>query len=308
VKHQKNPIPFPHSDLLIYSKKLFVGGKDGIFSTVYNKRNANPISLRSIRLWDAPVLSLAASYGALSLSCGDEGLFEMDLYNGTGMWMDLSATEMRPIRAHNLSILHSTSSRWAYYSIFSSSHHNSGYLADFEKQGQRDTSSVEAGRRIFQGIVRAEIIFNEAAYSWGSRDKFCQVKDNKISVVQFNPWDEQNKFRTLGQLTLRDFKGDIVSGDSGLFGYVIECDNGIVVLDSNLENIWIAGEPVNWRVFPRSKFYENQLHVIYDDRLDIYSFNDDYFVKQDQKKAGLRYYDREQTPSRRSGDKPSKII
>ena len=46
---------------------------------------------------------------------------------------------------------------------------------------------------------------------------------------------------------------------------------------------------VRWRVFPRSKHYVNHLHVILDDRIEIYSFNNDYFVDQRSKKAGIGF-------------------
>jgi hypothetical protein len=49
----------------------------------------------------------------------------------------------------------------------------------------------------------------------------------------------------------------------------------------------IPGEPVNWRVFPRSKHYANHLHVVYDDRLEVWSFNHDYFLDQKKKRLGI---------------------
>jgi len=154
------------------------------------------------------------------------------------------------------------------------------------------TENYKEISREFLGIVPAEDIFQSSSYSWGKQDKLCQVVNrNKIKVTQYLPWSSNARFVNLGELELQDFKGDVISGDSATFGYIIECDNGIVVFDSMMHNIWIEGEPVNWRVFPRSKFYENQLHIIYDDRLDIYSFNEDYLVDQSSKKVGLKYSD-----------------
>ena len=37
----------------------------------------------------------------------------------------------------------------------------------------------------------------------------------------------------------------------------------------------------------RSKQYENQLHVVYEDRLEIFSFNHDYFINQKSKLSGI---------------------
>ena len=82
-------------------------------------------------------------------------------------------------------------------------------------------------------------------------------------------------------------KGEIISADSSLFGVVIEKENGLLIINSSLESQFLEGEPVNWRVFPRSINYTNQLHVVYEDALHIYSFNHDYFVDQSTKKMGI---------------------
>ncbi len=60
-------------------------------------------------------------------------------------------------------------------------------------------------------------------------------------------------------------------------------------MKSNLETLWLEGEPVNWCVFPKSTYYTNQLHVVYEDHLCIHSFNHDYFVNQDTKSVGIMY-------------------
>jgi hypothetical protein len=51
----------------------------------------------------------------------------------------------------------------------------------------------------------------------------------------------------------------------------------------------IPGEASRVRIFPRSLNYENHLHVILDDRLEIYSFNNDYFVDQKSKDFGFAF-------------------
>jgi len=48
-----------------------------------------------------------------------------------------------------------------------------------------------------------------------------------------------------------------------------------------------VGESVHWRVFPRSENYSNQLHIIYEDHIQIVSFVHDYFVDQSQKLLGF---------------------
>ena len=51
----------------------------------------------------------------------------------------------------------------------------------------------------------------------------------------------------------------------------------------------IPGPITRWRVYPRSMNYENHLHVILDDRIEIYSFNHDYFLSQQEKEIGIQF-------------------
>jgi len=66
-------------------------------------------------------------------------------------------------------------------------------------------------------------------------------------------------------------------------------DESLLVVDSLGQSHIIEGEPVNWRVFPKSINYINHLHIIYEDYMDIYIFTHDYFVNQKEKKLGIRY-------------------
>jgi hypothetical protein len=65
-------------------------------------------------------------------------------------------------------------------------------------------------------------------------------------------------------------------------------ERSLVIALSNGEFMTVEGEPVRWRVFPRSTNFTNQLHIIYDDRIEILSFVHDYLVKQEDKLAGIR--------------------
>jgi hypothetical protein len=84
---------------------------------------------------------------------------------------------------------------------------------------------------------------------------------------------------------LRDLS--IIGADSAPFGFVLEAETGLLVIESSLESFWLSGEPVNWRVFPRSRHYTNQLQVVRENALEIFSFCGDYFVDQAGKRAGM---------------------
>ena len=75
---------------------------------------------------------------------------------------------------------------------------------------------------------------------------------------------------------------------------MVETKNKLYVLLSTGEEIYTVKKNqediIRWRVFPRSTCYVNQLHVIYNNRIEIISFNDDYFVNQKNKKFGNMFF------------------
>ena len=297
IRRQKNPFPFPHSDATIYRKHIFVVSPSGVHSATCSKSKGNPISSRPDRKWDAPVLAVDASYLTLALAAGDEGLFEFSLSeNG---YVSSAETSHRPKRIGKRNC---TDCNWTFYSIYGSSHVDDGFLAAFRKVQQKHDPLMS--ERVFEGLISAGRIFhNGGGYSWGNKDKLCQVSGSRVRIINYRPWEKERPERLadLGTIDLAEtgdirtielwpWKGDVVSGATALFGTIIECENAIVVVPSEGPTMTFPGEVVNWRIFSRSVQYENQLHLIYDDRLEIFSFNHDYFVDQNQKRSGIRHF------------------
>lgn len=294
-KSQDTPFPFPHADSLMYGRSMYVVGQSGLWQADCNKRNVYPVSRKPGRIWDAPVLAVSGNYGSLALSAGREGLWEVDLG-----WSEYR----QPKKAKNISKRPCIDCEWLYYSIFASSYDDSGYLASFsnelehvKKNSEDDDdiddlhSSVGQGprKRIFEGEIDSSQIFKKLGhYSWGVKDKVYSGGNKKISVSSYNPWDKYgNAIQQVGTYEL-EHAGSIVSAGVASFGVVIEYDDAIVVLPSKGKAVMLRGEPVNWRVFPKSLHYQNHLHVIYGDHIAIYSFNHDYFVDQKNKIYGSR--------------------
>jgi len=284
IREQDNPFPFPHSDSVIYSNNLYTGSQSGVFSSACNKKNKNPISPRSKKLWDGSTLSISASYKTLGISAGSDGLFQYNLDPDFGQ----SRYNPRPLISQ-----HSNSARWLFASLFSSSYLNEGFLADFVNEYNDEE---QRRQRILRGVIPSSDIFGHQirngspTLTWGVHDKICFATQKSVEVVQYSPYskNEEERFIKLGLVETQSLQGDIVSGDSALFGFIIEGEDGLLVINSLLESAWFPGEPVNWRVFPKSKFYTNQFHIVYDDHLSIHSFNQDYFVDQKTKKVGIR--------------------
>jgi len=170
-------------------------------------------------------------------------------------------------------------------------------MAAFRTEEQIIGGTKKEERR-FEQVVSSTDIFSDRGFSWGARDKIYSYDANRrqVEVVRYthdSKKQPRDRFKNIGSIplddeniTLDEWKGDVIDARVTPFGTVVECDNALVVLKSNGAPETIPGEPVNWRVFSRSKDYKNQLHIIYDDRLEIWSFNHDYFVNQTAKLAG----------------------
>jgi hypothetical protein len=305
-----SPFPFPHLDATIYMKGFFCVCESGVFVISNNElqsKSKRAKNRKAARMWDCPVISVDASYGALALAAGPEGLFEFDLDD----WVNGD-----PRQAKSVDKRHCSDCSWAYYSIMGSSHKQGGVFAEYvtedEQNGPKNGNDFEPtniGRswreapkvqRRFEKALAPEEIFNQKGYCWGGMDKICQASEGTMTVARYSPWDDGTKrFQVLRRITFDPRKGTPVCGAVAAFGSIIELDQCIVVVRSDDEILRIPGVPINWRVFNRSKQYENQLHLIYDNRLEIFSFNHDYFIDQKEKFSGIRAYGPSTGPKRR---------
>jgi hypothetical protein len=276
VGAQDNPFPFPHNDLTIYAEMMHVVGLAGVYKATCNKRTRYPISTKVYRSWDAPSFSVAASYGSLALAAGDEGLWEQ----GVQSYAYFDDDRRQPSQ---LSKAECGGCNWMFYSIYGSSY-DGGYLAEFKKTQH----SPREYTREFSGVRSEADIFREQGYSWGTRDKAYLAGHGQIKVAVYQPYDEEEPFKLLDPIHIQPWKGSIVRAGVASFGTIAEYENAIVVLSSDGRTYTIVGEPINWRVYPNSHHYQNQLHVCFDDRIEIFSFNQDYFVDQQDKVFGSR--------------------
>lgn len=277
ITRKDNPLPFPHVDSEIYYRRLYVGLKAGVF---YSNCNEGTIREDSVKVWDMPTFDITASrsYTTLAFAAGSEGLFQQKF--------EQNKTKKEPKEPALVSKNHCTTCKWTDFSIYATSHIDKSFLASFKKIKNEENNHKFTRR--FEKIIPANEIFENVGFSWGIQDKLYAYRDNGIDVIRYSSEkDGSPKFESIGRLPLDAWKGEVVSAEVASFGTVIECENAIVVVQSNNKTITIPGEPVNWRVFSKSQYYTNQLHIIYEDRLEIFSFYHDYFVDQDKKISGI---------------------
>lgn len=302
VVESDNRFPFPHTDSRIYNRAIYVSAQRGVWEAPCHKHLVRKIGQRPKKRWDSPVLAMDIYGCALAMAVGSEGLFETPI--GEPSWYYGDGSSMTEWKVNKIAKNDCTNCSWAFNSVFGSSHREGGFLAEFKVENADDSRhsqlddnayerlflrKKEPRKRTFERIRKATDIFRHRGYSWANRDKLYQASDDGIRVRKFQPWkdDEADIIQSLGEIKLQPWKGQIVSAGVAVFGSIVECDHAVVVIASDGSTHTIPGEPVRWRVFPRSRHYENQLHVIYDDRLEVWSFNHDYFVEQSSKKLGV---------------------
>jgi hypothetical protein len=295
-----SPFPFPHADATIYGHHFFGAGRSGLWQSF--KPNRRGPYEEAEKLWDCPSLAVDGNYGAVAVAAGPEGLFELDLDFDMVNWEE-DSQEPELVSASLCTQL-----AWTYGDLYGSSTFAPGFFVKvwrgkYSDRPVRPTAPAKASLRYSSGnriLSHSDEVIYELAenevfgrstgqFSWAGRDKLCQHGGNSVRIVKYNPWSKTNDpFSLLGDYKLRTDAATVISAQVAPFGIILEHDRGLEVMLSDGSVTTIRGEPVRWRVFPRSKYYENQLHVIRSDRLDVLSFNHDYFVDQKQKVFGSR--------------------
>ncbi|MBK9982094.1 MAG: hypothetical protein IPP15_06650 [Saprospiraceae bacterium] len=285
---QETPTRILPTDTEIYGNRLYFIHNEGLFSGEVHRAESEKylVSSRPSKLWDCNLLTIKANrWPQIALSGGDQGLFELNMANSNPTNL-IQVEPNHPI--YQLSEKHSSLSNYTYLSVYNTSFVKNSFLIEFQWNIQNEKHD-KIKHRDFKGNITQNKIFktskNFPSISWGVDDKIYKTTENGFEVIKVNYFADIQKgeeiFKLISKVDLQIWKGKIINVGSAYFGNIIECENALVVNLSNGTNITIPGPITRWRVFPRSLNYENQLHVIHDDRLEIISFNHDYFIDQE---------------------------
>jgi len=298
---ESSPFDFLPTDTEIYYNTIFASGDIGLFSSPRASRSRNSfIYSRASKHHDGSIFQVKASdrYTSLATAAGDDGLLEFPFDkedNSPGKANSVGESKILANRA-------CSACDWAFQSVMGWTA-DSAFFASFKEE--KDPSGRGVIRRqdrviemseVFQGVFGRSLTSANREIAWGAREKLYLLTDSGIEVADYNPDSQKFGKKTKKNIGMFDLKGEIksnidsrqvVATSTAPFGTVIELDESLKVLrsDGKVENF--PGEPVHWRVFPRSEHYSNQLHILYDDRLEIISFVHDYFVNQGEKLAGF---------------------
>lgn len=287
-----SPFDFMPTDTDIYYGTILAASDNGIFtcktSSIYYG-NSRAVSYKH---HDAAFLQIKSSNRntAVAGAAGSDGLFEF-VYDSKLQQGALTAERLLSSRACK-------ACDWSFESVLGWSE-TSAFLAKFKEERYQSERI-----RLFDRVVDVDDMFkaadaettNSSSYSWGAREKLYRVDDGKIQVIDIGDGKkrvgvkiktEEEAPQFLGGAGTSFSENDIVSTGTASFGTVIELFDRILVMRSDSLIEEFPGEAVHWRIFPRSDLYSNQLHIVYDDRIEIWSFVHDYFVEQSEKVYGF---------------------
>lgn len=289
ISEQASPFNELHTDSEVLSNKLYVLTHNSLESTFIHRNSKRyPVSRNPIKHFDLYGFTIRANkYAKIAVSAGDDGLME---YNGSE---NLDFPFQHEQRMMQVSNRHSSFADYSFLSIYNSSLAGDSFLSYFTWNNQ---VRIERPERIKTNEFNETNIFNsnlanQSYLSWGSHEKIYRAVEGGLEMVRFNNYAKPGEpiFSQPKFIELQSWKGKVLSAYVAYFGTVLHCENAVVVMQSDGTYYNIPGEVSRVRIFPRSLNYENHLHLIHDDRLEIYSFNNDYFVDQKGKDFGFAY-------------------
>ena len=287
---QENPFKELPIDSEIYNSQLYALTSSGLLSaTAHRKSEKYPVSSKPVKQWDAYLQSIRANSNTLALSGGSEGLFEYAIKERNIYSADFFKPETDITQ---LSSKHSLYSTWAFSSIYSSSDVGNSYLIANYWETQYGQTQLRHGSLFDDNDIFSEV--QQGALSWAENEKIYLIDNSRIKVINFNqsqvaPDSDNSPFHEVTTQNIELENQDVVMADTAQYGTIIEDMNGLTVYRSDGQLFRIDEPITRWRIYPRSKRYENHLHVILDDRIEIYSFNHDYFVDQKSKIFGIQH-------------------
>jgi len=293
---EDTPFDFLPTDTDVYYNHIFAGGDEGLYSTPRTAfKPGGFFKKQPFKHHDARMMQIRASdrFTAVAAAAGADGLFEFKFARDEAdVLNEHKQLAKRPCSACD----------WAFQSVMGWTS-DSAFLANFNQERDSRTNRVA---RSFDRLVEVQEMFGdrqdlkEKTQTWGCREKIYRISKSGLEVSNYSPAQLKRPKGTKKPLTYTfinrgstgpidgnyDFSSPIATGTAP-FGTILEFDDRVVVLRSDGEIEEYIGEPVHWRVFPRSEHYSNQLHIIYDDKIVIISFVHDYFVDQVSKLYGF---------------------
>ena len=288
IDEQESPFCDLAVDSEIYDRTLYVTGKSGLWRASIGRGTRRPVSSRAYHVHDIPAVSIAARGRKLALAASGDGLFQHSID-----WTQGTRTD--PTR---ISDRHCEQAFWAFQSVFASSTLESSYFVARYWGDHFDESSGDwdDSRLVNAGLLETREIpgtLSDAKYGWAFEEKIYTTDGLRLSSTRYRQSDLafgiSAASKTLGGLELGNPEIEPCAAGSATFGVVVEHEDGLSIVESDDVQSEIAGPITKWRTYPRAINYENHLHVIKDDFVEIHAFYGDFFADPDAKRFGAKF-------------------
>lgn len=304
VDEQDNPFHNLPIDTEIYLRKLYASTDDGLWRASLGSTK-HPISTRPVLLADFSPVSMKAHGYRLAMAATSDGLFETMINPIEPLELDGNIRQ--------LSDRHCDGVDWAFSSVFATSTMSGGFLVGRYWESDRpdhyglDTAADEddwgptRSASAHRGLVEAGIFevsavqgaLPQPSLSWAGGEKVYTIDERQLATSRFV---QQDLVRGLGEASAELGRVDLevpgkrpLAAGASTFGTVIEFDDSLLVVSSDASQS-VINEPVTrWRTYPRSTHYQNHLHLIFDDHIDVLAFYGDYLIDQREKRFGSEY-------------------
>ncbi len=280
------------TDIVVYKNIFYFTCADGVFykkisSLSYYSPHA--LSPSTYYLTDKKAVNLNVSNGGyLYLSTLDDGLW-VYLLNRDFEYSDILVDKKKNKNLKKISKEHSSFVNSNYSSIFIGSHYSESlfYEIYYDKKKRKSKPPFN---------IKQLFTYKGKSFFITGQDKMYQFTNSGLYMVQFiqSKIISGEEFSSPKLVIERQFDIDlIVSASVELFGIVIEFKDKLEILlsDGKIETIEFYESLINWRTFPRSHNYTNQLHLVFSNHIEIISINHDFLINQIQKRIGIRYAD-----------------
>lgn len=268
----------PHTDVEGFYGTLYLASHGGVYAAAMARRLANNFAIST----DIPALRIACSYGSMALAAGSEGMYEQRL-----MSFDDRAIANRP---KQLSDIHCSACSWASFDVVGTAGPgDAGFVAAFTKprpeEGEELLAVASSSRELLGVIGSNELFPFSDGLLFGAGTLLVMAARSSLFIDGWDPFLRRDNELTFVQSSLTSRRqiavdaltDDAIDGAATVFGIVVEMDRGLLVRGTD-GSITAFGEPVNWRTYPRSRRYFNQLHITQEGYVSIYAFFEDYFI------------------------------
>lgn len=261
-----------NSDICIANKKIYLSNNYGLFLKQIDSIEDGNFE----KILDYQSFSLTTNgLGYVTMSCGNEGLFELgpNIFDSKGKWIKDVDKKIFKISSN-----HSTMCNYYGDKLYNFSYTDDAefYYFDQINTFKKNNPQKFSEKEIFnQNQIRDiyDTNLKEKKISWFHDNKIYRIINNRqIEVVKLKKEENFIIFEPSYIMNFQSWKGKILTGISSKFGVIVECENALVVSFEENNFLNIAGEITKYRTYPNSKAYQNHLHVVLDDRIEIYQF------------------------------------